>query len=69
MAWASSGRAPECPRQSEAASSRSMARTTSVGSGSPTPAACERSRLCCTSPSSSSAMRCLDREPKPVLTP
>ena len=41
----SSGRQPECPRASDAARNRIMARATSREARRPTPAACERSRL------------------------
>ena len=63
------GRTPDSPRASDAQSRIIIARTTSAGSGSPTPDACERIRLRCTSRSWASSMRCCASDPKPVLTP
>ena len=54
-----SGRQPECPCASEAARSRSIARTTSRGAAGPTPAECERSRLICSSRTWSAGMRAI----------
>ena len=62
-------RTPECPRRSDAASSASIPRTTSSGSGGPAPTACERTRLSCSAAASSAPMRTLARLPMPVVTP
>jgi hypothetical protein len=63
------GRTPERPRASEAQSTIIIARTTSSGSGSPTPEACESTRFRCTSRSCASSMRLPASDPNPVLTP
>ncbi len=65
----SSGRTPEWPFERLLASSRSMPRTTSAGSGSPTPMACERTRLSCSWAASAASIRTEERSPKPVVTP
>ena len=65
----SSTRTPECPRRSEDASSNSIPRTTSSGSGGPEPTACERSRLTCSCAASAGAIRTLSSWPNPVVTP
>ncbi len=64
-----SSRAPEKPRARLAALSSSTRRTTRGDSGSPTPTACERSRLSCSRSRSAAGMRVVASLPKPVLTP
>ena len=65
----SSARTPEWPRRSELASSSSIPRTTSSGSGGPEPTACERSRLTWSCAASDAAIRTFSSRPKPVVTP
>ena len=59
----------EAPRPSDTHLSASMSRTTRVGSGSPKPALCERTRLRCSVARSASAIRTEASLPKPVFTP
>ena len=65
----SSTRTPEWPRRSEEASSSSIPRTTSSGSGGPEPTACERRRLTWSCAASDAAIRTFSSRPKPVVTP
>ena len=65
----SSGRQPEWPSASVLARSSSMARTTSVGSGSPTPAAWLSSSRSCSSRARSGGTNVEASEPNPVVTP
>jgi hypothetical protein len=62
---ASSGRQPEWPRATVLARSRSIARTTSRGSGSPTPTEWERSRFSCNWAESAGETKVVARSPKP----
>jgi hypothetical protein len=66
---ASIGRTPDNPRASDRTRSSIIARTTSRGIGSPTPAACERISACCNSARRSGAMNVFASAPNPVDTP
>ncbi|BCB84927.1 hypothetical protein Psuf_022400 [Phytohabitans suffuscus] len=68
-ACAISGRTPERPSASDRTRSSIIARTTSRGIGSPTPAACERISACWSSARRSGATNVLASAPKPVETP
>ena len=58
---------PECPWERPLTLSKSIMRTTSFGSGSPTPQACEISRFRCKPRRSSTTV--VARSPNPVLMP
>jgi hypothetical protein len=60
---------PDAPRASAFARSSIMARTTSSPSGSPTPAACERTRFDESFDERAGSMRTRASDPKPVFTP
>ena len=64
-----SGRAPEWPSAMVLARSRSIARTTSRGSGAPTPAAWLIRRFSWSRSTSAAAIVRSARAPKPVVTP
>ena len=66
---ATSGRAPERPIASVRARRKIIARTTSRSTGSPMPAACERTSARWSSSRRSGGMRVVASEPKPVETP
>ena len=62
-------RTPEAPWARLASFSAIVRRTTGPGRGSPTPAACDRTRLRCKVARSTVAMRTPASLPKPVVTP
>jgi len=66
---ATCSRTPVRPVASVDSRSRSMARTTSVSTSGPEPAACERIRLRCSWARSSTGMCLVASAPKPVETP
>ncbi len=65
----SSGRTPDLPTTSEFALRRSIARTTSSSSGSPTPVQQLTTRFRCSRFTSSAAIAMELNLPKPVFTP
>ena len=66
---ATSGRAPEHPIESVRARSSIIARTTSVSTGGPMPAACERTSARWSSARRSAEIATLASDPNPVDTP
>ncbi len=68
-AWAVDGRTPDTPLQRFVRRDTIMARTTSVSTSAPTPAACERISDRCRSRRWSGEMNVVASDPKPVESP